>query len=101
MPVFQSLQHPFPGQAPSSAITIEILDSDNGSDDSMGNLSVIPATGRTQAWTDAYTSSGQARVTATVSAVPGHAPGDGPAPGRTRYPNTEILHKFNAALITP
>jgi len=49
--------------------SIEILDSDDGSDDSMGSLNVTPATGQAQAWSDAYTSSSQAQVTATVSAI--------------------------------
>ena len=59
----------FLAKPPGSTVTIEILDSDDGSDDSMGSLNVTPATGQAQAWTDAYTSSSQAQVTATVSAI--------------------------------
>ncbi|QGP92329.1 hypothetical protein MGLY_17030 [Neomoorella glycerini] len=59
----------FLAKPPGSTITIEVLDSDIDGDDSMGSLSVTPAIGQTQTWTDAYTFSGQAQVTATVSAI--------------------------------
>lgn len=53
-----------------SAISIEINDSDGTSgDDAMGSLTASPQPGQVVTWSDALTSSGEARVTATIWAV--------------------------------
>lgn len=52
-----------------TTITVEIMDSDDGGDDSMGTLTGTPAPGNTVTWTDATTSNSNAKVTGSVYAL--------------------------------
>lgn len=51
-----------------SEVKLNILDSDDGSDDDMGSIFSYPTPGQTLKYTNAYTNTSQALVTATVSA---------------------------------
>lgn len=54
---------------PNTYIQLQIMDSDDGGDDFMGELSASPSVSQTVTWTDAITSNGEARVTAKIEAV--------------------------------
>lgn len=62
------VNHKYVVMPKNSSLKIMVMDSDDGGDDEMGYVSTYLSAGQTKQWTNAYTSSGQAKLTASIKA---------------------------------